>query len=91
VQVYNLDGRRITSEYTFWQEYLAVAQPDGAEYFGCNLAAFRDAVVAGGPGWPGESCHLRIENHRLAKVSTTFLTAVASIAGETKGITFELA
>ncbi len=56
---YTLDGRRIISREMFWQEYVDVVQPDGANYFGRNLAALNDALW-GGPGWPGNNFVLRI-------------------------------
>jgi hypothetical protein len=44
----------VTDEETFWQAFLDAAQPDGAANFGRNFDAFRDAILGGGPGWPGE-------------------------------------
>ena len=78
VRVVSVDGDRLTDEAAFWREYLAAVQPDGAEYFGRNLAAFRDAVLAGGPGWPGKECRLRIVGHAAAGVGTAFLAKYCS-------------
>lgn len=91
MRVVDIDGNRITDEAAFWQEYLAAVQPDGAEYFGCNLAAFRDAVLAGGPGWPGDQCRLRIVNHASAGVETSFLAKLSEIADQANGFKLELA
>jgi Barstar (barnase inhibitor) len=54
-----LDGSGITSLESFWEAYVHVVRPEGAEYFGRNLAALNDALW-GGPGWPGEGSVLRI-------------------------------
>ncbi|MFC3652841.1 hypothetical protein ACFONN_14885 [Dyella humi] len=51
----------LASEASFWQAYLDAAKPEGAANFGRNLDAFRDAILGGGPGWPGE-CVLRLVN-----------------------------
>lgn len=64
--IFVLDGRKMISQEAFWQEYLQVVKPTGADIFGRNLAAFNDAVTGGGPGWPGDNCVLRIEHHKIA-------------------------
>jgi hypothetical protein len=91
MRVVCIDGSRVTSDSAFWGEYLAAVQPEGAEYFGCNLAAFRDAVVAGDPGWPGEQFRLRIVGHRAAGVAPEFFAKLAEIAAEANGFELELA
>ena len=91
MRVINIDGSRLTDEAAFWREYLTAVQPEGSEFFGRNLAAFRDAVTAGGPGWPGADCRLRIVGHKAAGVSAGFLAKVAEIARESKGFDLELA
>ena len=80
-----LDGRRLVSEPAFWAEYLTVVQPDGAEYFGRNLAAFGDGVT-GGPGWPGESCRIKIVNQTAAKITPDFPNTVAEIMRKAAGM-----
>lgn len=79
-----IDGTRVTCEADFWREYLDAVKPEGAEHFGRNLAAFRDAV-AGGPGWPGDGCLLRVASYHAMKVSTGFIAGLAEIAGESDG------
>jgi hypothetical protein len=91
VRIVTLDGNRLTSEAAFWREYLDAVHPDGAEFFGCNLAAFRDAITAGGPGWPGEQCRLRIVGHVTAGVGQEFLAVLVGIASESKDFELELA
>ena len=56
---FTMDGSRIRSRDQFWQEYLAIVRPEGAEHFGCNLDAFNDSLW-GGPGWPGNDFNLRL-------------------------------
>jgi RNAse (barnase) inhibitor barstar len=55
-----VDCSGVQTEAEFWAEYLRVAKPEGAGYFGRNLDAFWDALN-GGPGWPGE-CDLYFTN-----------------------------
>ena len=90
MRLFVLEGSKLRNEAAFWQEYLAVVRPDGAEYFGRNLAAFHDAITGGGPGWPGPNCHLRIANHAAAGVGRKFLAAVAAIASGSEDFEFEL-
>lgn len=91
VRVAIIDGSRLGSEDAFWQEYLAAFQPVGASIFGCNLAAFNDAVVGGGPGWPGKQCRLVIANHTAAWVEPGFFDRLAEIAAEAPGFELVLA
>jgi len=91
VRVFILDGRRLTDEATFWKEYLSAVRPVGEEFFGRNLAAFRDAVTAGGPGCPGAPCCIRIEKHEAASVSPKFIAKVAEILRESDGMELVLA
>jgi RNAse (barnase) inhibitor barstar len=57
--VYTIDGSNITSRSLFWDAYITVVQPEGAELFGRNLDALNDAFW-GGPGWPGDDFVLQI-------------------------------
>jgi hypothetical protein len=66
VATFRIDGNRITSRETFWDEYLAVVQPEGAEFFGRNLDALNDGLW-GGPGWPGDDFVLEILNSAALK------------------------
>lgn len=91
MRVVNLEGSRLTDETAFWREYVDTVQPNGAEYFGRNIAAFRDAVIAGGPGWPGEQYRLRIIGHADAGVGMAFLSTLVEIANESLGFELELA
>lgn len=58
---YILDCSSVLSEGDFWELYCEVTHPEGEGYFGRNLAAFWDAVSAGGPGWPGD-CQIELVN-----------------------------
>ena len=49
----------LANEASFWQACLDAAKPEGAANFGRNLDAFRDAILGGGPGWPG-GCTIRL-------------------------------
>lgn len=51
---YTIDCVDFEIELDFWNGYLAIVVPDGAEFFGKNLDAFWDALSAGGPGYPGD-------------------------------------
>jgi ribonuclease inhibitor len=68
---YIIDASPINTPGEFWQKYLDAVKPDGAEYFGRNLAAMHDALM-GGPGWPGEDFTLVIENHKSSKLGPQF-------------------
>jgi RNAse (barnase) inhibitor barstar len=61
VATFHIDGGRITSREAFWDAFVTVVQPEGAESFGRNLAALNDALW-GGPGWPGDNFILQISN-----------------------------
>ena len=58
-----VDCENVRTEVDFWSAYIRTVKPDGAQFFGRNLHAFEDAVLGGGPGWPGE-CHLHFVNTR---------------------------
>ena len=77
----------IQTEAEFWTRYINAAKPDGAEYFGRNTAAFRDAIAAGGPGWPGE-CRIRIVNSVILQPLSggAFLKRLEEIANMSKDI-----
>lgn len=51
----------ITDEAAFWEAYIDAAKLGGATNFGRNMDAFRDAIIGGGPGWPGK-CVLRLSD-----------------------------
>jgi hypothetical protein len=58
MRIITIDCAETANPDDFWNAYVAAALPDGRSHFGRNLAAFWDAVSAGGPGWPGEDCEL---------------------------------
>ncbi|WP_367154894.1 barstar family protein [Methylomonas sp. HYX-M1] len=65
---YIIDCKDIQSKVDFWNLYLEVVDPDGAEYFGKNLDALWDALHAGGPGFPGEEeCTIKVINTATLK------------------------
>jgi hypothetical protein len=69
MKLYVIDCHSIKSEAEFWAEYLSILKPQGAEYFGCNLDAFWDALSAGGPGFPNYEgkCEVRFINTENVK------------------------
>jgi RNAse (barnase) inhibitor barstar len=70
-----IDCSRVTSEADFWTAYVDAVRPRDGHLFGRNLDALRDALTAGGPGWPGE-CELRFTHTRtLATLSGGALLA----------------
>ena len=77
-----IDCSTVRTAEEFWQAYLDVVEPQGAELFGRNLDAFNDAL-AGGPGFPGE-CELSLVNSAvLGGVGNgTLLRALREIASE---------
>ncbi|HEY2827362.1 MAG TPA: barstar family protein [Pirellulales bacterium] len=81
----------IDSREHFWQTYVDVVRPDGAEYFGRNLNAFDDALW-GGPGWPGDDFTLRIlHSEQLAKaLGVDFLERVREICDDAGRAKLEL-
>ena len=80
MKTFQLDCSQISFEGDFWELYLEVIRPDGAEYFGRNLDAFWDAVSGGGPGWPGE-CQLILANtEKLQKQDRRFFNGLQRIA-----------
>ncbi|UTY56914.1 barstar family protein [Massilia sp. erpn] len=86
MKTYQLDCAQISSEGDFWQLYLETVRPDGAEYFGRNLSAFRDAISGGGPGWPDE-CRIRVLNtENLQKREEQFFHGLQRIAGEAAAV-----
>lgn len=84
---YTIDCAQIKSKSEFWKQYIAVVEPEGAEYFGKNLDALWDALHAGGPGFPGESkCSIRLINTGSIKEidNGAFYDALKQIAYDLK-------
>jgi RNAse (barnase) inhibitor barstar len=77
---FTLDGRLLTSQAAFWEQYVRVVQPFHGEGFGRNLDALEDALD-GGPGWPGENVRLRIEHsaNALRHLDAEFVAALREI------------
>ncbi|WP_256081196.1 barstar family protein [Massilia sp. YIM B04103] len=82
MKTYQLDCAQISSEGDFWQLYLETVRPDGAEFFGRNLSAFRDAISGGGPGWPGECRITVVHTENLQRQAGQFFNGLQRIAGE---------
>ena len=49
-----IDCQNVRNEGDFWQLYVELARPEGANIFRRNVSAFWDAISGGGPGWPGD-------------------------------------
>jgi hypothetical protein len=77
-----VDCASVRSEREFWQRYIDVVRPQGADIFGRNLDAFDDAL-AGGPGCPGDiSVHFTHTAHLRSLRNGAFLAALREIASE---------
>jgi RNAse (barnase) inhibitor barstar len=63
-----IDCQKVRDEEGFWQLYLETVSPEGAVFFGRNMAAFWDAISAGGPGWPGKVELLFIHASALSSI-----------------------
>ncbi|AHL77675.1 hypothetical protein CH92_17585 [Stutzerimonas stutzeri] len=63
-----IDCQKVGDEEGFWQLYLETVRPEGAVFFGRNMAAFWDAISAGGPGWPGDVELLFIHAEALTSI-----------------------
>jgi len=79
---YILDCAFIKTDGDFWELYCNMVQPEGKEYFGRNLDAFRDAVSAGGPGWPGEYLIELIHTKKFARENAHFYKGLQGIADD---------
>ena len=78
----------LTSEASFWQAYLGAAKPEGASSFGRNLDAFRDAILGGGPGWPGECAIRLVSFDQLRTIEDgRFCAALERLAAESRHVT----
>lgn len=84
---YTIDCENVQSKKEFWKQYIAVVEPEGAEYFGRNFDALWDALHAGGPGGPGErDCTIRLINTDPIKLidDGTFYDALKQISYDLK-------
>lgn len=81
MRILTIDCSSVTSEAGFWTVYVQAVGAEAAEHFGRNLDALRDALCAGGPGWPGE-CELHFSNaHALRELHDgRFIGALRRIA-----------
>jgi Barstar (barnase inhibitor) len=77
---YILDCTSVKTDRDFWELYCEVIQPEGKVHFGRNLDAFRDAVSAGGPGWPGECQIELIHVNEFARRNAYFYQGLRGIA-----------
>jgi hypothetical protein len=78
----------LASEASFWQAYLDAAKPEGAASFGRNLDAFRDAILGGGPGCPGECAIRLVSFDQLRAVDDgRFCAALEQLAAESGHVT----
>ncbi len=86
-----IDCAKIETASEFWNAYVTITEPEGANYFGKNLDAFWDAISAGGPGWPGE-CEIKIINTaQLRKINNgAFFEALRCIANDSEAIRIQI-
>ena len=78
----------IANEASFWQAYLDAAKPEGAVSFGCNLDAFRDSILGGGPGWPGERAIRLVNFDQMRAIDEgRFCAALEQLAEESRHVT----
>jgi ribonuclease inhibitor len=68
MKTYVINSKSVSDERSFYQAYLGSTHPEGVAIFGCNREAFRDAVLGGGPGWPGECEIVIISSARLRMI-----------------------
>ena len=87
-----VDCQGINSEKAFWDHYVSILKPQGAEFFGRNLDAFWDAIDGGGPGFPEQEAIRFINTQDLKAIrGGVFYEALCKLAKESRfdGITFE--
>ena len=86
MRIITVDCSKMGTEKEFLESYVSAALAEGRGYFGCNLAAFWDAVSAGGPGWPGEDCEIRFINTAPIKLfrNGEFYAALMRIVTDSK-------
>lgn len=91
MKIFTVDCTNVSSEMELWEKYVEVTMPEGACYFGHNLDAFRDAVTAGGPGWPGK-CEIYFTNtSRVQKFrGGDFYRSLQSIANDSPFVRISL-
>jgi RNAse (barnase) inhibitor barstar len=83
-----VDCKGVTSPQAFWERYVTVVKPMGAEHFGRNLDAFWDAVDGGGPGCPEQQEVEFVNTASLKKIQKgRFYEALRKIARESGGAT----
>lgn len=63
-----INGNLCDTKQDFWNKYAAEIDSQSAKHFGKNLAAFNDAITAGGPGFPGDCIIEIIGTEQLEKV-----------------------
>lgn len=82
MNTYTINCSAVQGEAELWRSYLLATSPQGAAQFGCNIEAFKDAVIGDGPGWPGE-CELHFSNTASLKSinSGVLYQALQSLAG----------
>ncbi|MEQ5837814.1 barstar family protein [Marinobacter sp. NFXS9] len=65
-----IDCQNVRDESDFWQLYVEIVRPEGAEFFGRNASAFWDAISGGGPGWPGDVKLLFVHAETLSSINS---------------------
>lgn len=63
-----INGEFCETKEDFWNKYVAEIDSESGKLFGKNLDAFKDAITAEGPGFPGDCIIEIIGTEKLEKV-----------------------
>jgi len=88
----DVDCTGVTTEEAFWDRYVYIVKPHGAEFFGRNLDAFWDAIDGGGPGFPEQDVVRFINTDDLKRIKGgSFYKTLCELAKESRCgvVTFE--
>ncbi|WP_425606572.1 barstar family protein [Microbulbifer litoralis] len=86
-----IDCQDVRDESDFWQLYIDIVRPEGADFFGRNASAFLDAISGGGPGWPGDVKLLFVHAESLSAINSgSLLRRLQEIQLHSKRVRVEL-
>jgi len=85
MKIIDVDCRGVRTEAAFWQRYIDVVRPAGADIFGRNLDALWDALQ-GGPGSPGPVVVRFTNTDELRSAGNhRFIAALVKLADDADG------